>query len=117
MSRLLPLLLLLLLQPRAAAAEAPAYGYTAYAAPAACAAPEAPRQQLLRSDGLEPGASMHAPGDRSDRLPPETASRPGPRFRAPRAPLAARAPAGLHAGPCSPHCERLPYDATAPPLS
>lgn len=116
MPRLLPLLLLLLLQPRAAAAEELAYGYlAAIAAPAASPAPEAPAQ-LLPADGLDAGASTGRPGDRPDRVPPESALRPGPAVRAPRAPFVARASAGRHAGPCSPHCERLPYDATAPPL-
>lgn len=117
MHRLWPLLLLLLLQPRTAAAEVLSYGYMAYVAPtAAQAPPQRPRQLLQASDGLEPGASMCCPGDRSDRAPAETASRVGPRLRFPHPPLLARASAALHAEACSPHCERLPYHATAPPL-
>jgi hypothetical protein len=117
MHRLWPLLLLLLLQPRTAAAEAPSYGYMAYVAPtAAQAPPERPRQQLQTSDGLQPGDSMGCPGDRSDRAPAETASRHGPRLGSPRPPPLARASAALHGLACSPHCERLPYHATAPPL-
>lgn len=116
MHRLWPLLLLLLLQPRTAAAEVLSYGYMAYVAPtAAQAQPERPRQLMHASDGLQPGASMGCPGDRSDRVPPETATRTGPRVRAPHPPLLARRSAALQAGACSPHCERLPYHATAPP--
>lgn len=117
MHRLWPLLLLLLLQPRTAAAEQLAYGYLAYVAPrAAPSPPERPRPLLLQPDGMDPGASMHSVADRSERIPPELASRTGPRLRAPRRPLLARASAALHARACSPHCERLPYHATAPPL-
>lgn len=118
MLRFFPLLLLLLLQPRAAAAEELAYGYLAtVAASSAAREPEAPRQLLLPADGVDTGASVGRPGDRPDRVPPETALRPGPGLRAPRLPNLSRASAPSHAAPCSPHCERLPYDATAPPLS
>ncbi len=117
MHRLWPLLLLLLLQPRTAAAEQLAYGYLAYVAPrAAQAPPERPRQILHASDGLQPRASLGCPGDRTDRAPTETASRMGPRLRTPHPSLLARPSAALRAGACSPHCERLPYHATAPPL-
>ncbi|HEX8274894.1 MAG TPA: hypothetical protein VF615_19830 [Longimicrobiaceae bacterium] len=116
MPRLLPLLLLLLLQPRAAEAELLAYGYMAYVAPVA-AAPPPPQQHLLPADAAEPRGSIRCPGDRTDRAPQETAPRSAPRLRAPWASLVARAPAGCHAIACSPLCERLPYDATAPPAS
>jgi hypothetical protein len=116
MHRLWPLLLLLLLQPRTAAAEQLAYGYLAYVVPrAAPSPPERPRSLLLQPDGMDPGASMRCMADRSDRVPPEFASRAGPRLRAPRRSLLARASAALHAEVCSPYCERLPYHATAPP--
>ncbi|HLL45920.1 MAG TPA: hypothetical protein VK399_04405, partial [Longimicrobiaceae bacterium] len=72
---------------------------------------------LLHPDGLDPGASMHSTADRSDRAPAETASHVGPRLRSPHPPLLARASAALLARACSPHCERLPYHATAPPLA
>lgn len=118
MHRLWPLLLLLLLQPRTAAAEVLSYGYMAYVAPAAAQAqPERPRPSLHASDGLHPGDSMGCPGDRADRAPAETASRVGPRLRSPHPARLARAPAALLARACSPHCERLPYHATAPPLA
>jgi hypothetical protein len=117
MHRLWPLLLLLLLQPRTAAAEQLAYGYLAYVAPRATPSPpERPRSLLLQPDGMDPGASMRCMAERSDRAPAETASRVGPRLRSPRPSLLARPSAALHAEAWSPHCERLPYHATAPPL-
>lgn len=118
MHRLWPLLLLLLLQPRTAAAEVLSYGYMAYVAPAALQPPPppSPRYPMHRAGDVDRGTSVCCPGERSDRVPPETTSRPGPRLRAPQASRLARGYARHRTPACSPHCERLPYDATAPPL-
>jgi hypothetical protein len=119
MHRLWPLLLLLLLQPRSAAAEVLSYGYMAYVETvvATPAAPPSPRYPMHRADDVERDTSVYCHGERSDRVPPETTSRPGPRVRAPQPARLVRAYAGHDAGACSPHCERLPYHATAPPLT
>ncbi len=118
MHRLWPLLLLLLLQPRTAAAEVLSYGYMAYVETVASATPRvpaSPRYPMHRADEVEPNSSVPCPGDRSDRVPPLASSRVGPRVRAPHPPLLARSSAALRVAACSPHCERLPYHATAPP--
>lgn len=118
MQRLWTLLLLLALQPRTAAAEVLSYGYMAYVVPIAAEAPlppPSPRYPMGPADQKGPGSSTPCPGDRSNRTPPETASRIGTRLRMPQPALLANAYAWVQGSACSPHCERLPYHATAPP--
>ncbi len=117
MRRWLPFLILaFLLHPPAAAAEVWAFGETGSrtAASSARAAPEPePTAVLTSADGLLPGSS---PRDPTGRTLVDAARASSPPFRTLREwpPLAACA--SLRGGICPPHCERLPYHATAPPL-
>lgn len=117
MRRWLPLLILaILLQPLAATAEDRAYGKagvrTAQLRDASAFGSESPAV-LTVVDWLVAASTLRDPPGRPLVETPRTFSLP---FR----PLRGSPPSVLRVtfrvGECPPHCERLPYHATAPPL-
>jgi|GEM_PF-3114673 len=113
--RLFLLVLAILLQPLSATAGERTYGKagvrTAQLGDASSSGADA-AAVFIPADGLVAGTSLHDPPARPHLEAPRASLPP---FR----PLRGAPPADLRVTPrvgaCPPHCERLPYHATAPP--
>lgn len=110
MRRFWPALLLLLMLLPLPAAGAP--WVREESAPAMDVRPGDEPASLLEADALPPAPSLLDPaGSAPHRADARAASPPG----SASARTVTAANTALRVRACSPHCERLPYDATAPP--